>query len=233
MAAADPTTTSTPFRDGVVSMAPLMIGVIPFGLVFGVAAAASSIGGAVGWSSSWIIFGGAAQLATIQLLDESAAAVVVIATALVIQARHLMYSAAMAPHFREFPAAWRWGLPYLLTDQAFAVSITRYETVTDPVYKRWFFFGAGMTLWIPWQITTGIGVLLGTQVPEAWSLEFAIPLVFLALLIPTLKDRPAVVAAVVGGGVALIGSALPYGLGLMVGAASGVVAGVLAERAAP
>lgn len=226
-------TTSTPFRDGVMSMAPLMIGVIPFGLVFGVAAAASSVGGVVGWSSSWIIFGGAAQLATIQLLDEGAAAAVVIATALVIQARHLMYSAAMAPHFREFPTAWRWGLPYLLTDQAFAVSVTRYETVTDPRYKLWFFFGGGLTLWVPWQITTGIGVLLGTQVPEAWSLEFAIPLVFLALLIPTLKDRPAVVAAVVGGAVALIGYPLPYGLGLMIGAGSGVVAGVLAERASP
>ncbi len=214
-------------------MSPLMIGVIPFGLVFGVAAAASSVGGAIGWTSSWIIFGGAAQIATIQLLDEGTAAVVVIATAFIIQLRHLMYSAAMAPHFREFPAAWRWGLPYLLTDQAFAVSITRFETVTDPVYKRWFFFGAGITLWIVWQITTGIGVLLGAQIPEAWSLEFTIPLVFLALLIPTLKNRPTVAAATVGGAVALLGHSMPYNLGLIVGAVSGVVAGVLAERSTP
>jgi 4-azaleucine resistance transporter AzlC len=210
-----------------------MVGVVPFGLVFGVAAAASSVGGAVGWMSSWIIFGGAAQIATVQLLDEGTAAFVVVATAFIIQARHLMYSAAMAPHFREFSAVWRWGLPYLLTDQAFAVSITRYETVTDPAYKRWFFFGAGITLWIVWQITTGIGVLLGTQIPEAWSLEFTIPLVFLALLIPTLKNRPAVVAAAVGGTVALLGHSMPYNLGLLVGAMSGVLAGVVAERSAP
>lgn len=229
MASTDPSS-NTPFRDGVVAVSPLMIGVIPFGLVFGVAAAASSVGGAIGWASSWIIFGGAAQIATIQLLDEGTTALVVIATAFIIQARHLMYSAALAPQFREFPTAWRWGLPYLLTDQAFAVSITRYETITDPVYKRWFFFGAGITLWIVWQITTGIAVLLGAQIPEAWSLEFTIPLVFLALLIPTLKNRPAVVAAVVGGTVALLGNAMPYNLGLIVGAMSGVTAGIIAER---
>lgn len=229
MASTDPSS-NTPFRDGVVAVSPLMIGVIPFGLVFGVAAAASSVGGAIGWASSWIIFGGAAQIATIQLLDEGTTAVVVIATALIIQARHIMYSAAMAPHFREFPAAWRWGLPYLLTDQAFAVSIIRYETVTDPTYKRWFVLGAGITLWTVWQTTTGIGVLLGAQIPAAWSLEFTIPLVFLALLIPTLRTRPAVVAAAVGGTVALLGYSMPYNLGLIVGAMSGVMAGVIAER---
>jgi 4-azaleucine resistance transporter AzlC len=229
MASTDPSS-NTPFRDGVIAVSPLMIGVIPFGLVFGVAAAASSVGGAIGWASSWIIFGGAAQIATIQLLDEGTTAVVVIATALIIQARHIMYSAAMAPHFREFPAAWRRGLPYLLTDQAFAVSIIRYETVTDPTYKRWFFLGAGITLWTVWQTTTGIGVLLGAQIPAAWSLEFTIPLVFLALLIPTLRTRPAVVAAAVGGTVALLGYSMPYNLGLIVGAMSGVMAGVIAER---
>ena len=222
MASTDPSS-NTPFRDGVIAVSPLMIGVIPFGLVFGVAAAASSVGGAIGWASSWIIFGGAAQIATIQLLDEGTTAVVVIATALIIQARHIMYGAAMAPHFREFPAAWRWGLPYLLTDQAFAVSIIRYETVTDPTYKRWFFLGAGITLWTVWQTTTGIGVLLGAQIPAAWSLEFTIPLVFLALLIPTLRTRPAVVAAAVGGTVALLGYSMPYNLGLIVGAMSGVM----------
>ena len=231
MSSAD-TSRATPFRDGVIAISPLMIGVMPFGLVFGVAVAASSIGALLGSATSWIIFGGAAQLATVQLFDEGATAAVVIATALVIQARHLMYSAALAPHFREFPTLWRWGLPYLLTDQAFAVSITRFETVNDPAYKRWFFSGAGITLWIVWQVTTVIGVLLGAQLPEAWSLEFAIPLVFLALLMPTLKNRPSLAAAVVGGLVALLGFDLPYNLGLLVGACSGVAAGVITEKAA-
>ena len=226
------TTPRQALRDGVTAVSPLLIGIIPFGLAFGVAAGQSSIGSGLAFATSSIIFAGAAQLATVQLFDAGAAAAVVIATALVINARHLMYSAALAPHFREFPAAWRFGLPYLMTDQAFAVSIARYESVADPAYKRWFFFGAGIALWIMWQITTGIGTLLGAGVPESWSLDFAIPLVFLALLIPAVKDRPGLVAAVVGGGVALLGHDIAYNLGLIIGALSGVAAGVAAERTA-
>ena len=217
--------------DGARAVSPLLVGIIPFGLIFGVTAAGSVVGGGLGYATSFIIFAGAAQLATVQLLDSGVAAIVVIATALVINARHLMYSAAMAPHFREFPAASRMTLPYLLTDQAFAVSIVRYERATDAVYKRWFYFGAAITLWISWQITTAAGVVLGAQVPASWSLDFAIPLVFLALLIPTVRSRPALVAAVVGGGVALVASGAPYGLGLIIGAVSGVIAGVASERA--
>lgn len=217
--------------DGSRSVAPLLVGIVPFGLIFGVTAAGSVVGGGLGYATSIIIFAGAAQLATVQLLDTGVTALVVIATALVINARHLMYSAAMAPHFREFPTAPRLALPYLLTDQAFAVSIVRYEETTDPAYKRWFYFGAGITMWLAWQVTTAAGVLLGAQVPASWSLDFAIPLVFLALLIPTVRSRPALAAALVGGGVALLASGAAYGLGLIIGAISGVVAGVVAERA--
>ena len=154
----------------------------------------------------------------------------VIATALVINARHLMYSAALTPHFREFPARWRLVLPYILTDQAFAVSIIRYETESDPDYKRWFFFGSAISLWVTWQVTSAAGVLLGASIPESWSLDFAIPLVFLALLVPALRDRPSVVAALVGGAVALAANDISYNLGLLIGALSGIVAGVIAER---
>ena len=181
--------------------------------------------------TSVIIFAGAAQLATLQLIDAGIAGAVVIATALVINSRHLMYSAALAPHFREFPAIARFTLPYVLTDQAFAVSIVRYGDVNDPVYKQWYFTGAALTLWITWQISTIVGIVLGAQVPASWSLDFAIPLVFLVLLVPSIKSRPDLIAAVVGGGVAVAAAGAPYGLGLMIGAISGVVAGVIAQRA--
>ena len=207
----------------------MLVGVAPFGLVFGVTVANSVVGGGLGFASSFVIFSGAAQLATVQLLDDGVGALVVIATAVVIGSRHLMYSAAMAPHFREFPAASRLALPYLLTDQVFTLSIVRYESVTDPVYKRWYFFGAGLALWITWQITTALGVLLGAQLPEAWSLSFAIPLVFLVLLVPSVNSRPALAAVVVGGTAAVIASGAPLGLGLVIGGLSGVAAGVAAE----
>lgn len=218
--------------DGVAAVSPLLLGVVPFGLIFGVAAAASVVGGGLGYATSIVIFGGAAQLATIELFNAGAAGLVIVATGLVINSRHLMYSAALAPAFSEFPRRWRLTLPYLLTDQAFAVSIVRFEEERDPRYRRQFFLGGGGALWITWQLTTGTGVLFGRVIPATWSLDFAIPLVFLALLIPTLKDRPALLAAIVGGVVAVVASGAPYHSGLMIGALSGVVAGVIAERAA-
>jgi 4-azaleucine resistance transporter AzlC len=218
--------------DGVRSVLPLLIGVVPFGLIFGVTAAASAVGGGLGYASSLIIFAGAAQLATIQLLAAGSAAAVVIATALVINARHLMYSAALAPHFRHFPTGWRFVLPYILTDQAFAVSISRYDADTDPSYKQWFFLGGAMALWTTWQLTSAAGVVLGASIPDSWSLDFAIPLVFLALLVPAVKDRSSLVAAVVAGVVALLAHDVSYNLGLLIGALLGIGAGVAAERVA-
>lgn len=217
------------YVDGARGVAPLLLAVVPFGLVLGVTAASSAIGGALGIGTSFIIFAGAAQLVTVQLIDSGTSLLVVVVTALIVNVRHLMYSAAMAPHFSEFPRRSRWFLPYLLTDQAFAVSMLRYETVDDPVYKRWYFTGAGATLWVAWQIATVAGVVVGAQIPESLGLEFAIPLVFLVLLIPVVQTRPGLVAAVVGGLVAVLASSAPYGLGLVIGALAGVAAGVAAE----
>jgi 4-azaleucine resistance transporter AzlC len=218
--------------DSVRAFAPLLIAVVPFGLVFGIVAAGSDVGPWLGGATSFIIFAGAAQLATLQLIDAGAAGAVVVATALVINARHFMYSAALAPAFREFPRGARIALPYLLTDQAFALSIVRFGQVEDPVYRRWFFIGAGLSLWVPWQVFTIAGIVLGAQVPDSWSLDFAIPLMFVILLVPTIKGRPELVAALVGAGIAVAAAGAPYGLGLIIGAISGVVAGVIAQRVA-
>jgi len=216
--------------DGAQAVAPMMLGVIPFGLVFGIVAAGSALGPLLGGASSVIVFAGAAQLAMVDLIDAGAATVVVVATALIINARHIMYSAALAPHFQDFPTPARFSLPYVMTDQAFAVSIVRYNDVDDPGYKQWYFTGAAVTLWIVWQLSTITGIVVGAQVPSSWSLDFAIPLVFLVLLVPAVKSRPDLVAAVVGGGIAVAAAGAPYGLGLMIGAVCGIVAGVIAHR---
>ncbi len=227
----DPSVRRTAFIEGARAFAPLIIAVIPFGLVFGIVAAGSDVGPWLGGAASVIIFAGAAQLATLQLIDAGAAGAVVIATALVINARHLMYSAALAPAFREFPRAARVALPYLLTDQAFAISIVQFDRVEEPVYRRWYFTGAGLGLWVTWQISTVTGIVVGAQVPASWSLDFAIPLMFVILLVPTVKGRPELIAAAVGAGIAVAAADAPYGLGLMIGAVSGIVAGVVALRA--
>lgn len=223
-------TGKTAFTDGVRAFLPLVIAVIPFGLVFGVVAAGSDMGSWLGGATSFVIFAGAAQLATVQLVDAGAAGAVVIATALVINARHVMYSAALAPAFREFPKSARIVLPYLLTDQAFAISVVRFGEVEDAVYRRWFFTGAGLGLWVTWQTFTIVGIIVGAQVPASWSLDFAVPLMFVILLVPTLRGRPEIIAALVGAAVAVAAAGAPYGLGLMIGAISGVAAGVVANR---
>ncbi len=220
------------FLDGSRAVWALLLGVIPFGLVFGVVAAESVVGPVLGYLTSIVIFAGAAQFATVGLLVEGASAAVIIATALVINSRHLMYSAALSPAFREFPAWARYALPYVLTDQAFAVSIVRYRDADDPGYRWRFFAGAALTLWVSWQAATLIGVVVGARLPEALGLTFAIPLVFLALLVLTVHTRPELVAAIVGGIVAVAAAGVPYNLGLLIGACGGVVAGVVAYRLA-
>ncbi len=208
------------------------MGVAPFGLILGVTAAGTQIGGGLGYATSIIIFGGAAQIAVVQLIDVDAAVATIIITGIVINSRHVMYSAAMTPYFREFTPRARITLPYLLTDQAFAVSIIKFESVEEPRYRRWFYIGAGMSLWVTWQVTTAVGVVAGTQIPESWSLDFAIPLVFIGLLAVAVRSRPKAIAALVGGIAAVLAQDVPYQLWLIIGALAGVVAGVAAERAA-
>jgi 4-azaleucine resistance transporter AzlC len=216
-------------RDGVRDVAPLLLGVVPFGLVAGIAAVEAGLDLGQAVAMSVVVFAGASQLAALELLGRDAPLAIVVLTAAVINLRMLMYSASIAPHFRELSGRWRAGLAYLLTDQAYALSVARYRT-DEAVDRRAYYLGAALTLWAVWQVTTVAGVLVGAGVPDAWGLEFAVPLVFLALLVPAMEDRPSVAAGLVGGTLAVAGGGLPLNLGLLVGAAAGVAAGVVAER---
>ena len=215
-------------RAGVRDVSPLLLGIIPFGLVAGIAAVNAGLGLAEAVGLSVIVFAGASQLAAIELLAQNAPLAVVIGTAVVINVRMVMYSASIAPYLADYGRRFRAGLAYLLTDQAYALSVAEYERTPDR--NRWrYYLGAAATLWIVWQITTVVGFVIGAGVPDAWGLTFAVPLVFLALLVPAMKDRPTVLAAVVGGAVAVAAAGLPMNLGLLTGAVSGIVAGLATE----
>jgi predicted branched-subunit amino acid permease len=223
--------TARPLRSGLLAVAPILIGVIPFGLIAGIAAVEAGMSPVQAYSMSPIVFAGASQLAMVDLIARDAAPFVIVATALVINARMAMYSAALAPYFRGLKPVQKGLGAYLITDQAFAVSIVRYGEVDEPTRVRFaYYLGAALGLWVTWQISSAAGVALGTGIPESWSLDFAIPLVFIALLFPAIKDRGTAVAAIAAalGAVAFIG--LPLNLGLLAGAAAGLGAGLIGDR---
>lgn len=150
-------------------------------------------------------------------------------TAFIINLRHALYSASVAPYVRHLPARWKVLLAYLLTDEAYAVAITHYLRPGEAAKRHWYFLGAGVVLWSAWQASTAVGVFLGAQVPASWSLDFALPLTFIALLVPTLRDRAGIVAALVSGLAAVLLVALPLKSGLLVATGIGIAAGLTLE----
>ena len=139
-------------------------------------------------------------------------------------ARHLLYSAAMAPYLVSKRLRWRIVLAYLLTDEAFVVSSNRFQS-DQAELAHFHLLGSGLTLWVCWQIATIFGVFAGTTIPEGWHLEFAIPLTFIALIAPLLRNWPHLVVSLVAAGVAVMGQSLPYNSWLILAAALGVCVG--------
>lgn len=217
-------------RDGLLGMAPLALGIAPFGLVVGATAVEEGLSITQAAGLSLFVFAGASQLAAIDLLGNGAPLLVVIVTALVINLRMVMYSASLAPHVRDVPTRRRLAMSYLLVDQAYALSIVRWERRTDPPKARVaFYLAVALPLWTIWQTTTLIGAVVGSRVPDDVPLSFTIALVFLAVLVPSLTDRPRIVAALVAGAVAVGAQGLPADLALIVGAMSGIAAGAWCE----
>lgn len=212
---------------------PILLGVVPFGMIYGVLALDAGFSPAAAQSMSSIVFAGSAQLVTAQLWREAVPGAVVVLTVFVVNLRHALYSASLAPYLRHLGPAWKGILAYLLTDEAYAVAVTRYLRDGDrpdaSPFRHWYFLGAGLTLWLSWQASTAAGVFLGGVVPAGWSLEFTLPLTFIALVFPALRDRGAIAAALSAGILAVLVLGLPYKLGLVVAALAGILVGLLVE----
>ena len=150
-------------------------------------------------------------------------------TAWVINLRFTMYSATLAPYLQKEPLLRKAPFAYILSDQAFGVTMSRFANKL-PANPAWYYYGAVAAIWVTWKSARLPGLCLGTLVPESWGLDFAFPLSFMALMFAALKDRPAVVAALVGGTSAILAKGLPYNLGLVLAALLGIGAGILAEN---
>ena len=217
------------FLAGARAEIPLLIGVFPFGMIYGALALNAGLSTAASQMMSSIVFAGSAQFITAQLVHESAPGLVIVLTIAVINLRHMLYSASLAPYIASLSTRWKALLSYLLTDEAYAPTIIHYEKEGITPYAHWFWLGAGFTLWFTWQVSTALGIFLGTAIPETWSLDFALPLTFIAMVVPVLKNQPAIAAALSAGVVALVVFSLPYKLGLILAALVGIVVGTLLE----
>ena len=199
-------------------------------MIAGVAGVQNGVGAGETIAFSIIAFAGAAQIAALQLLGNGAPLAVVIGTAIVINLRFLMYSASLAPYIAESSGRIRWLSAYLITDHAYAVAIARFPSLHSRREYSAYYLGAAVAFWVTWQLSTVFGTALGTGLPPEVPLEFAVPLSFLALLVPTLVDRPSVAAALVSGAIATAGAQAPANLGMLLGAVVGAVAGVSVSR---
>ena len=211
---------------------PLQLGVAPFGLVFGVLGIASGLTPMQTIMLSSIVFGGASQVVFAQLWGALVPPTIVGASVSVINLRHALYSASIAPYLRHLPLRWRIPLAYLLTDEAYAVTIHRLQNEPPSPHQHYHLLGSGITLWVCWQITTVTGVLFGATIPQSWSLGFAIPLTFIALVAPVLRRRADLVACLTAGVISVIGQPLPWKAWIILAAIGGIAAGYLTHRLA-
>ena len=212
------------FRDAML----IVLGYIPFGLAAGAAMAQTDVHPLVSILGSPIIFAGASQLVAIQLLSSGSGIALVVFSVVIINARHLLYSASMEPHLEQWSRGQRLAAAFFLSDPVYALAVSRFEREQGAGTKPeqlGYYFAAGMTCLLGWTGLITIGVLLGGFIPPWVPLELAIPLTFLLLLLPLIRDRSGLVAASVGGLVALFAAPLPFGFGLMVGAIAGLIAG--------
>jgi len=219
----------TEFVAGARAELPIVFGVVPFGLIYGVVTRAAGMPPALALAMSSIVFAGSAQLIGAKLIGASVPGAIILLTTLVVNLRHILYSASVAPYLRRLSPGWKAVLAYLLTDEAYAVVISHYEQPGDVAHKHWYFLGAGLTLWTTWQLSSAAGIYLGGQVPPSWSLDLSVPLTFIGLVLPALRDRAMVAAALTAGLTAVAASALPLKLGLIVAAVVGIAAGLLVE----
>ena len=217
------------FWAGVRAEIPLLIGVFPFGMIYGALALNAGISRSASQMMSSIVFAWSSQFVTTQLIHDSAPGFVIVLTIAVVNLRHMLYSASLAPYLASLSTRWKTLLSYLLTDEAYAPTIIKYEREGAQPFSHWFLLGAGLALWSTWQISTALGIFLGAAIPESWSLDFALPLTFIAMVVPVLKGRPYIAAALSAGVTALVAYSMPYKLGLILAALVGITIGTYLE----
>src|SRR5262245_19003922 len=217
-------------REGALAAIPLLVGIVPWGIVAGVAMVSAGLSRAQAVGMSVLVFAGTAQLAVLPLLIAKAPLWVMYATALAVNLRYVIYSAVLAPHFERLSWAWRALLSYITVDQIFALFVGKYQPDDAKPHRHFFFLGGSLVMWSAWQTSSLIGIFASALIPQAWSLEFAATLSLIAMLMPLLYDRAVVCATLATGAVSLAAANWPLNLGLPAAIAAGVAVGLAVAR---
>ena len=214
------------FTLGVRALLPLLLGVAPFGVIYGVVALQAGIDPLAAVLMSSLVFAGSAQFLLAQLVGSGAPALLMVGAVALLNLRHALYSASVAPQLAYLPRRWKLLLAYLLTDEAYAAAIPHLFDPERRSCRHWVLLGSGLTLWAGWQLSTLAGVLLGQELPADLPLDFALPLTFIAIVVPLIDSRARLAAALTAGAVAVLAAGLPYKLGLFAAALAGMAMGV-------
>ena len=211
------------FLKGIQDVSPLMIPVVPFGIIFGVLAIELGFNGYTTMGMSIIIFGGASQIIFLQLFSAGASSLVILSSVGAVNSRHLLYGAVLSEHLSDLKLSWKIIISYFLVDQAFVVS-NNYLKKNNNKNKHFHLFGAGVTCWLIWQITTYFGIILGSVIPDKLGLTFAIPLTFLALLVNDFRKIVNVIVILVSGTIAALGyQTIPFKAYVIIASLSGLI----------
>jgi 4-azaleucine resistance transporter AzlC len=226
-----PLSRRTEFWAGARDTFPLIVGAIPFGIIFGALGVTSGLSPAATLSMSLFVFAGSAQFIAAGLVAQGVSVPFIILTTFVVNLRHALYSATLAPHVRHLPQKWLLPLGFWLTDETFAVVVTRYTGGDSSPHRHWYHLGSSIAMYANWQLCTLAGLVAGQSFKgiENLGLNFAMIVTFIGLVVPAVKTRPVLVSVIVAGGVAVLAYPLQNKLGLIIAALCGVLAGVLAE----
>jgi 4-azaleucine resistance transporter AzlC len=220
------------FLAGARNTFPLLLGAFPFGLIYGALAVASGLSKGAAMAMSAFVFAGSAQFVAVGLVAVQAPLLIIFFTTFIVNLRHMLYSATLLPQLKALPQRWRIPLAFWLTDETFAVTVHRYREDDGAPFRHWFQLGSSIAMYLNWQFWCLVGVVLGDRIPDAssWGLDVAMPIAFIGMTIPFVKSMPMVVCVLAAGISALITAGMPYGLGIVISAFVGILAGLVTER---
>lgn len=223
------------FLAGMREIVPLIVGAIPFAIIYGAVAVTGGMSPVAAAAMSAIVFAGSAQFVAAGLVAAGVGLGVIIFTTLIVNLRHILYAATLVPYVRHLGQRWLVPLGFTLTDEGFFTTIRRYQAPDNSPYKHWFFAGTAAAMYVNWQIWTWIGIWAGQSIPNprSWGLDFAFPVTFLGMLLPQVHSVPVAACVVAAAGTALLLQSLPHQLGLVAAALAGVSTGMVVERFAP